>query len=997
MPARNAGRTIAQALNSLLAQTDVDWEALVVDDRSTDETADIVKSYTQRDTRFVSLVGEGAGAAAARNVAIARSSGRRVLFLDSDDWIDDRFLELMNAALDAAPGSVAAYCGDRRVMPDGRLGPVRSDPQIACAPFEAFARSCAAAIHAVLIEREALMRIGNFDARLRTCEDWDLWQRAARLGGRWVHVDVPLSYYRASGHSLTQDVDQMLADAAIVVRRGFSADERLSGINCAHPHGASNADGRTADIAYAYFALWCAALDCARGGTGHASLEHLGHLEPSADLASVIVGVLLQGTIVGQRVVPADLAARWPAFGSRLTGLITALGKAWDDPLAARRIQYQFERLLLDYDDLIEPRPLALTLGIRVDLRDLATITPPPGVDRLYAYLCDGAQVLALLDLGALGIMTTRGWLELAASLLDGSKSVARNAAPAIIRSLTWRKLGQGLREAGGALSSTAHHGWRRALSRAARQAVFGAAGPLHAARSHEEALHRLLVQAEQPAAVSHSVPAKPVVRARDGSGNERYGTRRDYWEDLFERPDPWNYTSAYEQEKYDRQLALLPQGSIGRALELACAEGHFTEKLARRVERLIASDISTIALARAEHRCRTQGNIEFRQLDLAVDPLPENLDLIVVSEVLYFLKDEAELEQVARRFVSALKPGGCIVTAHAFVLNEDLLRTGFDWAQRWGARTIARVLSTASGLALQRSIRTELYRIDRYVRLGDSHQRDKPVVKTLPINAQIEMDVARHIVWGGAVARRADLAATERHQQMPVLMYHRIADDGPASLARYRVSAHMFRTQMRWLRRNGYHSIVSEELAWFLAHRHPFVGRPVMLSFDDGYQDFADQAWPILRLHDFRAEVFVVTDSVGQAAEWDSRFGEPAPLMDAATIACLASEGVSFGSHLATHRCADGLSTRELAEELTRSRSMLRRWAAPTSASFSAPYSRTDERLRVLAAQCGYRVGFGGEARPASLACDPLNVPRIEVQGDWTLDTFVSAVEACR
>ena len=169
---------------------------------------------------------------------------------------------------------------------------------------------------------------------------------------------------------------------------------------------------------------------------------------------------------------------------------------------------------------------------------------------------------------------------------------------------------------------------------------------------------------------------------------------------------------------------------------------------------------------------------------------------------------------------------------------------------------------------------------------------------------------MARHILWGGAVARRADLAVTERRPQVPVLLYHRIADDGPVGLARYRLSTEMFRAQMTWLRRNGYHTIVSEELAWFLANNHPFAGRPVMISFDDGFQDFADQAWPILRMHDFRAEVFVVTDAVGQTAQWDAQLGEPAPLMDAPTIVRLASEGVSFGSHLASHRAADGLST---------------------------------------------------------------------------------------
>jgi peptidoglycan/xylan/chitin deacetylase (PgdA/CDA1 family) len=472
---------------------------------------------------------------------------------------------------------------------------------------------------------------------------------------------------------------------------------------------------------------------------------------------------------------------------------------------------------------------------------------------------------------------------------------------------------------------------------------------------------------------------------------------RRAYWEELFQEPDPWNYGSSYEQEKYARQLHLIPARSIHRALELACAEGLFTLMLAPRVERLIAADISATALKRARDRCRSLENIEFLQLDLAVDPLPENLDLIVCSEVLYYLDDEADLEQVVRRLTAALKPGGHILTAHAFVIGDDTSSTGFDWENRWGARTINRVFSRIPGLALERSLCTELYRIDRFVRLVEGQPTFEPEIETLPIHAEIETDVARCILWGGATARRADLAVTERHERIPVLMYHRIADAGPAGLAPYRVSSEMFRAQMAWLRRNGYHTIVSEELAWFLDNRHLFVGRPVLISFDDGYEDFAEQAWPILRTHDFRADVFVVTDLVGKAAEWDRHLGKPAPLMDAQTIVELAGQGVSFGSHLATHRGADGLSTRELAEELARSRATLTHWLTRPVNSFASPYGLTDERLRRLAAECGFRIGFSTQPGVANLKDDPLNLPRIEVHGGLTLEAFIKQMEASR
>lgn len=997
IPAKNAGSTLAEALDSLLAQSDPDWQALIINDGSTDETADLIKVYAQRDRRFIGLHGTGAGASGARNIGIAHATGQRVLFLDSDDWIDPRFLDLMNAALDAAPGAVAAYCGYYLVMPDGQQQLVETDPRIAQAPFEMMAKHCCPAIHAVLIDHNILISVGGFDTTLRTCEDWDLWQRVARLGGRWIPVDGLFSYYRASADSLSRDVDQMLTDALIAIRRCFSPNAGLSELNDEHPSSVSSADGWTADLVYYYFVISCAAFDVGRGGTGIAILGALTDSKPIPDFSRYVVETLVEGVHHGLLVVPEQLAARWSDFGPSITVLIAELGRIWNDPVAARQVQYGFERLVLDYDDLAEARQLHLTLGLRVDLRNPAPVTPPLGVDRLYVYLCDGRDVLALVNLGTLGTITTRHWLEIAVTRI-GFAAVHAIAGPSLGHSLTFYKLGHAFREACIAPREVIRRsGLRRIRAAAAQKALLSASGPTRQAKSHGEYLNRLQKEATH---ASKRLPInleKPVVPQPRDNHELSYNDPQAYWENLFQESDPWNYGSPYEQEKYTRQLMLIPDHPIGRSLELACAEGRFTEKLATRVDQLIATDISTTALERARDRCRLHENIVFRQLDLTIDALPEDLDLIICSEVLYYLYSEAELKRVAKRLTDALKPGSHILTAHAFELKEDPSRTGFDWGNPFGAKTITRVFSEIPGLSLERSLCTELYRVDRFVRLAEGQLSCDAMIETLPINAEIDVGLGRQIVWDGAIARREDLSATERHLQIPVLMYHRIADSGPVELAPYRVSPEMFRAQMRWLRRNGYHTIVSEELAWFLANNHPFYGRPVMISFDDGFQDFADQAWPILQINDFRAELFIVTDLVGQAADWDRHWGKPAPLMDAPTITRLAAEGVSFGSHLASHRRADGLSTLELAEELTRSRLQLQQWLERSVDSFAAPFGLTDERLRLMASDCGFRTGFSTEPGAAKLTSDPLNLPRIEVRGDLTLAEFVTILEGSR
>jgi peptidoglycan/xylan/chitin deacetylase (PgdA/CDA1 family) len=463
--------------------------------------------------------------------------------------------------------------------------------------------------------------------------------------------------------------------------------------------------------------------------------------------------------------------------------------------------------------------------------------------------------------------------------------------------------------------------------------------------------------------------------------------------------PAPWTDSSGYEQERRSRLLEALPAEPIGTALELACAEGRFTDRLAPRVRRLVAGDACTDALARASQRCARHGNVEFRRLDAATDALPQGLDLIVCSDVLYTVTDEARLRAVAARLAASLRPGGHLLAAHALVLRDDPSRTGFDWEGRWGAAAIGRVLGQTPSLAADRSIVTELYRIDRFVRLADGAvaARRKPREDTRPVTAPIDHELARQIVWGGAEARRSDVAARERRARIPVLAYHRIADDGPNALARYRVAPAAFEAQLRWLRRHGYHAVVSDDLGRFLRERHPFVGRPVMITFDDGYQDFADTAWPLLRRHDFRAEVFVVTDHAGGHAEWDRKYGSPAPLMNATTIVALAREGVRFGSHLATHQPADGLSTHELAQELRRSHDALVQWTGEPPCALAAPFGVVDERLQRLAVECGFRVAFSTRDAATALTDDPLRCPRIEVRGDMSLRQFAQRLEACR
>ncbi len=434
VPARNADDTLATTLDSLRSQSDPDWEAILVDDASTDQTADIINYYVRQDRRFTGVRGNGAGVAAARNTGLAVARGERLVFLDSDDWLDRCFLELMNGVLSDDDTSVAVYCGYHRVFPDGTLAESECDPSIAMHPGAAFARSCATAIHAVLIRRAAVSAVGGFDTSLQTCEDWDLWQRVALQGGGWRRLERALSFYRVRVDSLSRNCRQLLADAAIVIQRGFSALERRLADGTLQSSAATTAGEAAAGLAYTHFALWCVGLDCGGGGTGADGLRVLGRTPPEPIHTDSLAGAIFSGLTVGLPALPRKIAARWPDFGEQLAVFFSRLGTVWDDRAAARRLLYQVERIVLFFDDLAQPRRLALTYGLRMSLYDLQPVTPPPSVDRLVAKIHDRRGNCCHMVMGVLGTVTVQDWLRMVAVHLGGWQML-RAVAAAVARS----------------------------------------------------------------------------------------------------------------------------------------------------------------------------------------------------------------------------------------------------------------------------------------------------------------------------------------------------------------------------------------------------------------------------------------------------------------------------------------------------------------------------------------------------------------------------------
>ena len=449
----------------------------------------------------------------------------------------------------------------------------------------------------------------------------------------------------------------------------------------------------------------------------------------------------------------------------------------------------------------------------------------------------------------------------------------------------------------------------------------------------------------------------------------------------------PWDYDNTFERVKYAQTLALVPEHKVKRALEIPCAEGDFTIDLADRVGQLVAADISEIAVGRAADRCRSATNVTFVRLDMIKDDLPGTFDLIVCSEVLYFMGDVATLAGVASKLASALNENGTLIMAHANMLIDEPDRPGFDWGMPFGSRTISQVFGAAPGLQLAKELDSGYYRIT----LLEKTANRRPAPETLSVEAGLPLPP--HIAGmfrPGGEQRTLPVAATRTTTQLPILMYHSVAPDGPALFARYRVTPKQFESQLRFLRDSGYYSITLGRWRHAVETRRLPEGRAIVLTFDDGYLDFRDQAWPLLRKYGFGAIVFVVTEYVGRASEWEDGRGA-LPLLGWNDIRELHGNGIEFGAQSSRHRLLISMTPEEVTLDLLASRMTLARMLDAPAEALAYPNGAVNGAVRHLAGACGFTYGLSDRRGFARLGSPFLELPRIEICGEDDFESFVA------
>ena len=216
----------------------------------------------------------------------------------------------------------------------------------------------------------------------------------------------------------------------------------------------------------------------------------------------------------------------------------------------------------------------------------------------------------------------------------------------------------------------------------------------------------------------------------------------------------------------------------------------------------------------------------------------------------------------------------------------------------------------------------------------------------------------------------------SQANAQLDALMYHSISDgEGPTC-----IDESTFCVQLDVLAELGYRSVTLEQVAGWLQRRMSLPARAVLITFDDGFRDFAEVAWPQLRARGFGAVVFLPTGCVGGCDNWEAGAGHTArPIMSWDEVRQLGGEGVEFGGHSVHHEDLTHLSESQMRIEVETSHQVLQDKLDRPVMAFAPPFGRSNRAVRAAIGQI-YQLSFGTVLGHVTTDSHPLDLPRIEM-----------------
>jgi peptidoglycan/xylan/chitin deacetylase (PgdA/CDA1 family) len=228
--------------------------------------------------------------------------------------------------------------------------------------------------------------------------------------------------------------------------------------------------------------------------------------------------------------------------------------------------------------------------------------------------------------------------------------------------------------------------------------------------------------------------------------------------------------------------------------------------------------------------------------------------------------------------------------------------------------------------------------------------------------------------------------------RSIPILSYHSVSEgEAKPAYRPYVVDPHGFEQQMAHLRQNGYASLtVTDFIRTRASDRSSLPERPIVITFDDGLEDFYSRALPILNKYGLVATLYIVTGLVGHRSAWLDASGEGGrPMLTWSQISEISAAGIECGAHSHSHPELDTLSRAVCRAEIVQSKECLEARLGRPVTSFAYPYGLHGPRVRQMVRDAGFASACAVKHAMSSPDDDPFSLARISIRSDVTIETF--------
>jgi peptidoglycan/xylan/chitin deacetylase (PgdA/CDA1 family) len=223
--------------------------------------------------------------------------------------------------------------------------------------------------------------------------------------------------------------------------------------------------------------------------------------------------------------------------------------------------------------------------------------------------------------------------------------------------------------------------------------------------------------------------------------------------------------------------------------------------------------------------------------------------------------------------------------------------------------------------------------------------------------------------------------------RSVPVLMYHEVNEPAQA-WSHLAVSPATFREQLAYLRDAGYTTMTAGAFAALHADGDPVPPRTVIITFDDGFEDFHRYAVPALVEHGFTATVFVTTGWIQDAGS-DSAASRPGRMLSWSQVTEAVTAGMEVGAHSCQHPQLDQISVASLRDELYLSKARLEDKLGASVPGVAYPFGYSNAAVREVARAAGYRYGYAVRNGMVDPESDLFRLPRLTVHQSTSLSEF--------